>query len=441
MKKHYKLFLVFAVMLGGMATLSAQEKANPDVPTLAEKWLQKTENHKFRVNMMVQLWGLYSMDQQIWDADAGEYQEVDDRFNTNLRRARLLFRGEPYPRLKYSLVLFYDLAGRDLLSSSIGGTNPAQPNIGVWDAFFQYRVSKNSQALVLTGGWFRPQMQRESITSGWSTTSFEKSMSQNYLRRHLVGAGPGRAAGLNVGGTILGDKIGLNYNLGFFNPMTTGFNGGSVGVNYAPLMVARTVIYIGDPEYKNYKIGYETNFYGKRKGISLDFNASYQGQTDLFDESYAFGPGMLLNWGPINLDGEWMFMTRSGSRAIDEVNTRTFDYMSNTGHIRLGYNIDVGKYMLEPVAMVMQFNGATDLEGQADASAVGSFSGTERTYDVGFNFYLDRRNLKVMLHYTWREGDAGDAPGGFRGNQFFSQSGVGAIQRGNWLGLGLNAIF
>lgn len=413
-----------------------------DEPGLVERWLQKNEGFALRPSMMVQLWSLYSTDYDIYNSDLGQYEAVDDRFNVQLRRARLLFRGEPYKRLRYNLVLFYDLAGRDLLASGVGGTNPAQPNFGVWDAFFQYQLKKNSEAFYLTGGWFRPQMQRESITSGWSTNSFEKSMSQNYVRRHLVGAGPGRAAGLNLGGLLKGEKIGLNYNVGVFNPLQTAFNGGSVGRNFSPLLSARTVLYIGDPEMDRYKIGYEINYFNQRKGLSLDFNVATQGETDLFESSFAYGPGFLLNWGRLNLDGEWIFMQRSGTRP-DIIGFREFDYQSNAGHIRLGYNIDVAKskYILEPVVMMMQFNGGLDAEEQADAVAVGAFSGNERTYNVGFNLYLDRRNLKLLCHYTFREGDAGDAGDGARVNQFFSQGGVGAIRRGNWLGLGINAIF
>jgi len=437
-----KIVLAFMLVFVMAVSLQAQEKKTTEetVP-VKEMWLKKKEDFKFDIRMMVQLWTLYTMDQEVYNAETGSYEGVDDRFNTNLRRARLIMRGQPYPRLKYSLVMFYDLAGRDLLSASVGGNNPAQPNFGVWDGFFQYQLSKGSQSAWLTGGWFRPQMQRESITSGWSVNSFEKSMSQNYLRRHLVGTGPGRAAGLNIGGLIQGEKIGLNYNLGVFNPLTTSPLGRTVGQEFAPLIAGRAVLYLGDPELTKYKIGYETNFYNKRKGVSLDFNASYQGQTDLFEESIAFGPGMLLNWGPLNLDGEWMFMTRSGARTTGEGALRSFDYSSNTGHVRVGYNITVGKYMLEPVFMVMQFNGGEAAVEQLDASAVGSFSGSEQTYDAGVNFYLDRRNLKLMLHYTWRDGDPGAAGDGARVNQFFSQGGIGAIRRGNWLGLGLHAIF
>lgn len=442
MTKRFTFFILLCIgFLWGMP-LQAQVQPEDDQDSpVKEMWLKKKEDFKFDIRMMVQLWSLYTMDQEIYNAETGEYEGVDDRFNTNLRRARLIVRGQPYPRLKYSLVMFYDLAGRDLLSASIGGNNPAQPNFGVWDGFFQYQLSKGSQSAFLTGGWFRPQVQRESITSGWSVNSFEKSMSQNYVRSHLVGTEPGRAAGLNLGGIFQGKNIGLNYNVGVFNPLTTSPLGRTVGQEFAPLLAGRAVFYLGDPELEKYKIGYETNYYNKRKGVSLDFNASYQGQTDLFEQSVLFGPGMLLNWGPLNLDGEWMFMTRSSSRTLSDGSARDFDYSSNSGHVRVGYNITVGKYMLEPVFMVMQFNGGETAEEQGDASAVDAFSGSEQTYDAGVNLYLDRRNLKLMLHYTWRDGDPGAASDGARVNQFFSQGGIGAIRRGNWLGLGLHAIF
>lgn len=436
----WTVLLVCLLGLGHPIYGQSQDQEEPNENRLNQLWLKKKEDFKFDIRMMVQLWSIYTMDQEVFNEETGSYEAVDDRFNTNLRRARLIVRGNPYPRLKYSLALFYDLAGRDLLSASVGGSNPAQPTFGVWDGFFQYQLSEDSEAAWLTGGWFRPQFQRESITSGWSVNSFEKSMSQNYVRRHLVGTGPGRAAGLNLGGVIQGESIGLNYNVGVFNPLYTGEFGQTVGRDFAPLFSARTVLYLGDPELTNYKIGYETNYYNKRKGISLDFNASYQGQTDLFDESVAIGPGMLLNWGPLNLDGEWVWMTRSSTRTT-ATGTRSFDYTSNSGHVRIGYNIIVDKYMVEPVFMAMQFNGGETAEEQADAVAVNAFSGSERTYDVGVNWYIDRRNLKLMLHYTWRDGDPGAAGDGARVNQFFSQGGIGAIRRGNWLGVGLHAIF
>lgn len=404
------------------------------------RWLEKKEDFKFRITAMTQVWSYYSMNHEVWNSDAQRYEAVDDRVNFTLRRARLVFRGEPYKRLKFTAMLYYDHVGRDLLGAGIGGVNEDQPNIGLWDAFLQYQLRKKDEAFVLTAGYFRPQMQRESITSGWSTTSFEKSMSQNYVRRHLVGTGPGRATGLNLGGLLKGEQLHLNYNVGIFNPITTGDN--SVGTRFSPLLAGRAVLSIGDPEMEHYRIAYETNYYSKRKGLSLDFNGSWQGSTDLFETSWAFGPGLLLNWGALNIDGEWIFMTREGTRLQDgNDDLRRFDYRSNAAHLRVGYNLRLGRFLLEPTAMIMQFNGGLQAEEQADAQAVGAFSGEERAYDVGFNLYLNKRHFKIMLHYTWREGDPGNAGEGARVNQYFSQSGVGAIRRGNYLGLGVNTIF
>ncbi len=405
------------------------------------RWLQKKEAFKLSVKSMVQLWSIYSTDFEIYNTTTGAYERVDDRFNVSLRRARLVFSGEPYPRLQYTVMLFYDQIGRDVLSSGIGLTNKADPSVGIWDAFFQWKALPRSEALNVVAGWFRPQIQRESITSGWAVNSFEKSMSQSYVRNHLVGTGLGRAAGINIGGLINKDNLGFNYNVGLFTPATTALNGSSSGKNFSPLMTGRAVLTLGDPELTQYGISYDINYFNQRKGLSLDFNAAMQGKSEQFESASTFGPGFLLNYGPLNLDGEWMWMSRSGRAESPEQEVRNYTSKTSAGHIRAGVNIPAGRFVLEPMAMVMRFEGAYDAAGQADAAALKNSSGAETTYEVGVNYYLDQKRLKFMLHYTFREGNSGAAGDGAMVNQYFSQSGVGAIRRGNWLGLGLNAIF
>lgn len=404
-------------------------------------WLKPKEGRKIEPFVMVQLWGNYTFDQAVFDQTAGEYVAVEDRWNVLLRRARLGFRAEPYPNLKFTVVGAYDLIGRDLLSGLEGGINNGSlPEFGIWDAFFQWRISPKSQAFNLVGGYFRPQFGRESITSGWSVNSMEKAMSQNYIRKHLVGTGPGRAAGLNLGGLFWeqGAAVGINYNIGIFNPVTLALNGNSVGSAFAPLVVARTVFNFGDPEMTTYKIGYDINYFNERKGVSLGLAGAWQGQTELFDASYATEADVLFNWGPWNVDGEWIWMWRESSRTQD----KSFTQGGQTGHIRLGYNLILAdRYFIEPVAMLMAFNGAMETGDQVEAALVGEAAGKERTYDLGVNWYLDQKRLKLMFHYTWRRGDAGAAGDGSKVNSFFSQSGLGPIRRGNWLGLGLHAIF
>ncbi|MCC6725267.1 MAG: hypothetical protein IT258_12220, partial [Saprospiraceae bacterium] len=417
-----------------MATdLLAQADANQ--PSPIQRWLPKNSKYVPDVKAFVQLWAIQSTGMEVYNTTSKKYEAVDDRFNVSLRRARVAFSGEPYSGLRYNVALMYDQIGRDILASGVGGFNKADPTVGILDAFVQWRIGK-TDALNLVGGWFRPQVQRESITSGWATNSFEKSMSQNYLRSHLVGTGLGRAAGLNLGGVLTKGKLSLNYNFGVFNPVNASLSGGSVGGKYAPLLAGRASLSIGDPEFQKYGISYDVNFFNKRKGISLDFNASRQGETEQFLSSTAIGPGLLLNWGPLNLDGEWMFLEREGRDSLG-----SFTAKEGTGHLRLGVNVPTGKFVLEPVFMVMQFKGGMDAKEQAMASALKMSAGEETTFDAGVNWYLDGKNLKLALHYTWRSGDAGAAGDGSQVNAFFSQSGVGAIRRGNWLGLGLNAIF
>jgi hypothetical protein len=200
----------------------------------------------------------------------------------------------------------------------------------------------------------------------------------------------------------------------------------------AGLYVGRLVLGFGDPESKNYKIGYQTNYYNQRYGLSVGFAGSYQDQTDLFTKSYSYGFDFLLNWGAINVDGDWLWMQREDDR--NPLNQRSTD--SYTGHIRASYNImlDNGK-ILEPVAMWMHFNGPEDASEQAQAVALNSYSGTNDTYNLGFNYYLNSHRLKLIAHYVIQEGSLGR-------NQFYSQSALGVpIERGDYFMVGLNMIF
>jgi len=157
------LTLIIAVLLLALpASLFAQKPV----------WLEKDSTFKIQPFMMVQLWGVSSLHMKA-DIDAdGQTEEVDNRFNPQLRRARLGFRANPYPDLNFTVVAYYDGIGRDALDASMGpANNPHGTDFGIWDAFFQYKISKNSEALNLVGGFFRPQLGRESITLGYATTS------------------------------------------------------------------------------------------------------------------------------------------------------------------------------------------------------------------------------------------------------------------------------
>ena len=428
-----KNFIV-AVSTFLLLSLYQQAEAQVGVP----KWLKKDSTYKIQPYMMVQLWGTYTHNMLADTNGDGTVEEVENRFNPHIRRARLGFTANPYPNLRYTVVAYYDGIGRDALSASIGpGNNPDGTEFGIWDAFLQWQIKPGSQALNLIGGFFRPQLGRESISSGFATTSGEKAMQQDYIRRHLVGTGPGRAVGLNLGGFV-SNAIGtfhVNYNVGFFNPQNTSPLKNTVGVNWAPLLVGRAVLMFGDPEDTRYRIGYQTNFYNDRKGLSVGLGGSYQGETDIFTQSKALSIDFLFNWGRFNLDGDWHFMNRQNENIPSASGNGFVDYSSNAGHIRASFNFMVHDKILEPVVMLMRFNGAINQAEQNDAHAVNFFSGSNETFNMGFNYYLDTHRLKLLAHYIVQNGEGGR-------NQWVSQGALGeSIERGSYFLLGLNAIF
>lgn len=426
MMKNYAMTILIILLLGFSA-----ESASP-------KWMKLDSNFKIEPFFMLQLWGVYSHETGADFEKTGEYEAVDDRFNLHVRRGRLGFKGAPYKNLKFSFVAFFDGLGRDALSSSIGPANsPLGQVFGVWDAFISWKIL-NSDGLNMTAGFFRPQLGRESITSGYATTSGEKAMQQNYLRNHLVNSGPGRALGFNFGGLALNSNknFGMDYNVGFFNPTNTSSISNTGGKSWAPLLVGRAALHFGDPEKDKYSIGYKTNFYNKRKGLSLGFGGSYQGETDIFTQSTALSGDLLFNWKYFNLDAEYNLMNRKDDRIVSVYDPeRNIDYTIEAGHIRASWNINIGDYILEPVVMYEEFWGTNDANEKTDAGKVKSFTGKVITKNVGVNFYLNQHKFKIIAHYLINQGSNGR-------NVWNSQSALGLpLDRGNYFILGLNAIF
>ncbi len=410
------------------------------------KWLETRDEALIEPYLMLQLWSAYSMGQEVYDKEGGAYGPVADRLNILLRRGRFGFRVRPYEDLKFNIALAYDLLGHDINSSLLGGNNNgSRPIVSVWDAFVQWRIKSGSERFNLVAGYFRPQLSRESITSAWQVSSFEKAMSQTYIRIHLTGIGPGRAPGLNLGGLLPGSdgEPVLNYNLGVFTPVNQVPLINSAGqAAVSPLLVGRLVYYLGDPEMERYGISYTINGFNEKHGLALGAGGSWQGRNDLFDQSTAASFDLLFNSGPLHIDGEVNFMWRRPLHSLSGGSEELENYAAQTGHLRAGYNLRVGaKGFLEPAFLVYGFLGPTDQEAQDIARQMLAFGGRHFAYDLGLNWYFNRNRFRLMLHYTLSEGDAGDAEPGYAGNLHFTQNGLGAIRRGNWLGLGLNALF
>ena len=424
----YTLILTF---LFSIISLHAQN----DVPSFFEK-----KDIKIKPVVALQLWSTYTFGTEIYNKETQEYVAVNNRFNTQLRRSRLGFKGQIYKNLKFNLTTAIDLVGKDNLAGTEGsGNNGSSPQLRLWNAYIQWQMKQGNENFNLTAGYIPPQIGRESITSAFRVTSMEKSWSQNYLRRHLVGTGPGRATGVNIGGLFLKTQKGyrFKYDLGVFNPTHTAYSGSSAGKQASPLFLAKFVTYFGEPESKKYTTSHKINYFGQRDGLSVSLSVATQGETDLFNANYAAGADFLWNKGNFNLDGEWTLMWREG---IDSITGELLRSEANTGYLRMSYNFSLKeKYIMEPVLMFMQYRGAKTKEEQVKAQSLNCLSGLEQKTSIGLNFYLSP-DFKLSLNYTFREADAGANAEGTVVNNYYYQKEVGAIKRGDWVGVGLVVI-
>jgi len=374
---------------------------------------------------------------KVFNTTLKQYEPVEDRINFQFRRARFGFKGQLANHFRFTFTGAYDLTGRDLYSTSSGGSNTGSlPGFGLWDAFAEWKLNKKKESLNLVFGWFRPQFSRESITAVWVTSSFEKAMSQNYIRMHLTGLGSGRAAGINLGGLLKNkkNKIIGQYQVGVFSPQWFKYASNSAGVNASLLKSFRFVYYIGDSEMNKYGISYQTNYFNKRKGLSLALSYSTQGQTDLFMNNNAIQPDILFNWGSFNLDAEWNFMSR-----LSLENKRR--YHEGASHIRFSDNMKLFDLFFEPAFMYVRYRGGLDSSSQLLANVLHTSAGTEDNLDIGFNIYFNQNKFKIAFHHTWNWGNKGEASPGFSQNLYFRQNGLGAVLRGNYWGIGINGIF
>ena len=230
----------------------------------------------------------------------------------------------------------------------------------------------------------------------------------------------------------------FGYDAGIFTPVFGSLGGNSTGHFFAPMLTGRFAAYFGDPEFTQYTISHKVNYLGKRNGLSVALAGAYQGKTDLYTTNTALGADFLFNWHALTVDGDWTFLWRQKEIGTGE---SRISAMAQTGYVRFGYNLPVKHdYVLEPLFMYTLYVGESDAEGQHDAALLKTSSGTDQAIDIGVNFYFNP-DLRLSLHYTMRDGDPGDAGDGAEINNYFTQSGVGAIHRGDWLGLGVVAIF
>ncbi len=392
------------------------------------------KDYRIKTSVGLQLWTTYSTGMKVYDAETSAYLSVDNRLNTELKRSRFSISGQPYKTIDFQIVAALDFLGRDVYSSTdAGSNNSASPIFRIWNLFLKWQLVPESDAAYLSAGYFVTPIGRESGTAALRSTSFEKAWSQNYLRRHLTGLGPGRAAGLQFGGQLHAEnnRTHLTYEVGLQNPFFNIVGGNSEGREASPLVSSRVSLTFGDAESPTYSLGHKVNYFGKRTGITLSLGGARQGRTDLFRENLAGGVELLANHPAIHLDGDLYFLQRTA---------RSGTTTGTTGYLRAGRNFNLPRQLvLEPVASYWFFRGQTGAQETAFATSVSEFSGRDTGIDLGANLYFNP-NLKLSLFYALRQGSAGAGDATTIINNYYQQGGVGAIERGNYIGLGLVAI-
>jgi len=401
-----KIFYSFLLFLISPILLFGQEKES--------HWINKDSLFKYvQPSASMQFWTTYTMGEEAQLSADGPLEPVQDRLNFFIRRARIGFKGKPYKNLSYKLTIQYDNVGKDKFTGARSGTNTG--NLGILDAFMSWKMTNNDLASI-TFGYFHPQISRECITGDMFVNSFDKSPSQAYIRKFITGKSYGRSTGINIGGLTRKNILSVNYNVGIFSNNTTAEDTKKFpetsGKLWSPLLASRLTFSIGDPDIEKYAVNYGVNNrFNKRKGVTLGFNATHQGETEIFESNNAVGIDLLLNYSKLNIDAELFWLKRDVQGKSSEM---------RTGLVRLGYNLLLNKKIfIEPTVSYVTSEG--------DVNSI--FQGQDNYMDFGLNWYLNKQNLKMSLHYILQDGEGDN---GFTDGETFT--------KGNYLGYGLVVI-
>jgi hypothetical protein len=368
---------------------------------------------------------------QFWavgEPDPNDIPQPDKRLDFYIRRARFGFKGQAWTRLDYQTQFAFDNLGKDPYTGTIGSPQQLEnTEFRTWDAYFMYHL--DSAWANVTFGLFRPQVSREFSNPFYGVPSLEYALSFYYLRDELDTRPTARETGVNIGG-LYADPArfwGVAYNAGVFDAAQEKNSVLKGSLKWSPLLTGRVAFSLGQPESKTYRLVPDVNFFGTRKGVSIGIYGTYQGQVDEsyepkdtvviskgiltqktkgykggFKQNDVYGADILGNWAAFEADGEYSIMRREFSAAFMAANPLvvlspiTWD---RVWHVRGGYSFPLWSGMfIEPTIMYTRFDG--------DAHSLLYPSGIDHQFDGGINWYINKNNLKVSLHYVKQGGQA-----------------------------------
>jgi len=361
------------------------------------------EGKDLEIFLMGQIWGIYGTNIDV----PGATGLKENKGDIYIRRGRFGFKGHLMKNLSWKIWFAHDNLGRDDLNpvdiarGAVKTTGLTYSKFEVWDAYFTWSYDKTWANFSL--GYFRPQIGKESITSGFAVLSFEKGLPNFYVRRHIIGKPDkgdnevlgrssvnGRIFLINWGGLYKSQGWSLNWNLGVGDNQNY-----TDSKNWSPLVSARVAVSIGDPEMKKYKLGYKQTYFGKRHGITLGLNYAHQGEGidrkagssgKEFDKNEMYGADILANYGPVDFVAEYDILKRDWSDGTD--------YTDKVWQIKAAYNFKLGNgQIVQPAVSYGVFD--------PDNNGNSIYKKKKNTnWDVGINWYIQKQRAKVILHYT-----------------------------------------
>ncbi len=350
---------------------------------------------------MVQVWNIYTLENDSFNPD------MDSRSDLYIRRGRIGVKGHLRKDISFRVWFAYDNLGKNEATAGTGtpnstagkGTNGSENReFYIWDAIWTWQA--DPEWANISVGYFRPQVGKESITTAFKVISFQKALPNFDFRKHIVGRGPGRETGINIGGLALNKRF--NFNVGIFDTNHKNIVGNDTnskqptvgdGKKWSPMYAVRVAWSFGDPEMKKYKMGYTQTYYGKRNGTTIGLNYTYQGETDVFKKNGIYSIDILSNYGNLDFNAEydWLYRTNLADQSGTDV----------IWDVKVGYNFKLENgQIIRPAVMVSKEE--VDVDANNDmVSDISGIAAEKELYEVSLNWLINKDKFKLNLSYDW----------------------------------------
>jgi hypothetical protein len=315
------------------------------------------------------------------------HNEIFSGTDLFFRRIRFGANGKIARQINYNISLAGDRWGIDA-NSPEGGKHKG---IFLWNAYLSGKIFSSNDLLFLHAGYLPTTVSRESNTSTWFVSSFDKAYTDGILRKFISGKFNGIESGIAFGGNYHLTYTGFMYRVGLHFPEKYSFTG-----YQNPLFTGRVVFIAGEPEQKFYKYMLSGNPYYQRKGISIGLGASHQknrrnkriADSLLFKSNASTGLDLLFEMNFLKLDASYYYMFRG------------YDYTNRTSnkaewHVRFSMRkLFSEKSCLQTIFMLSSMSGT-------------GFSYETNEYeqmDIGCNLYFAKTKCKIGVHYIHQNG-------------------------------------